>query len=119
MDETSRDEDIRPSTTNTSNRNEVFGRDNNDDLPQEPGHQGQLDSQNKSVNEKRAVETREPADRGDVLATEDYSVFTVPQKRAIIFAASFISLLSPMTGSIYYPAIDQVGSKTAKPTIVN
>ena len=42
------------------------------------------------------------------LADTDYSVFTVAQKRAIIMFASFIGLLSPMSGSIYYPALNSV-----------
>lgn len=37
-----------------------------------------------------------------------YSVFTVPQKRAIVLSGSFIGLMSYMSGSIYYPAINQV-----------
>lgn len=43
-----------------------------------------------------------------LVASEDYSVFTVPQKRAIILAGSFIAWFSPMSGSIYYPALNQV-----------
>ena len=39
---------------------------------------------------------------------EVYSVFTVGQKKAIILSGSFIGLLSYMSGTIYYPAIDQV-----------
>lgn len=46
-------------------------------------------------------------DAGPV-AKEDFSVFTVPQKRAIIIACSFAGWFSPMTGSIYYPALTQV-----------
>jgi hypothetical protein len=44
--------------------------------------------------------TGEPAieqtDRSHLVATEDYSVFTVGQKRAIIFAGSFAAWFSPM-----------------------
>ena len=52
----------------------------------------------------------EQPDRSGVLAKEDYSVFTVGQKRAIIFAGSFAAWFSPMTGSIYFPALDQIGA---------
>lgn len=45
----------------------------------------------------------------DLVAKEDFSVFMVPQKRAIVAAGSFIAWFSPMTGAIYYPALDQVG----------
>lgn len=44
--------------------------------------------------------TGEPAteqvDRSHLVASEDYSVFTVGQKRAIIFAGSFAAWFSPM-----------------------
>lgn len=75
--------------------------------------------------------TGEPAteqvDRSHLVANEDYSVFTVGQKRAIIFAGSFAAWFSPMvshpspspldehrltsrqTGSIYFPALDRIG----------
>jgi multidrug resistance protein len=51
----------------------------------------------------------EKVDHSTVLASEDYSVFTVGQKRAIIFAGSFAAWFSPMTGSIYFPALDRIG----------
>ena len=34
----------------------------------------------------------------NVLAGEDYSVFTVPQKRSIIVAGSFLAWFSPVSG---------------------
>lgn len=36
---------------------------------------------------------------------EAYSVFTTTQKKAIVLVASLCSFLSPLTGSIYYPAL--------------
>jgi hypothetical protein len=49
--------------------------------------------------------TGEPAteqvDRSHLVATEDYSVFTVGQKRAIIFAGSFAAWFSPMVSFIF------------------
>lgn len=48
--------------------------------------------------------------KANLVATEEYSVFTVPQKRAIVLAGSYLSWFSPMTGAIYYPALDQVRS---------
>lgn len=53
--------------------------------------------------------------RADAIATEDYSVFTVGQKRGIIFAGSFASWFSPMTGSIYFPALDRIASDLQVP----
>ena len=54
--------------------------------------------------------TEPPTERQDLVASEDFSVFTVPQKRAIILAGSFIGWFSPMSGSIYYPALNEVNS---------
>ena len=39
---------------------------------------------------------------------EQYSVFTVGQKRAIVLAGSFAAFFSPMTGSIYFPALTTI-----------
>jgi hypothetical protein len=44
----------------------------------------------------------------DAEPKKPYSVFTVPQKRAIILSGSFIAMLSYMSSSIFYPAVDQV-----------
>lgn len=46
----------------------------------------------------------------DLTAKEDFSVFTVAQKRWIIVAGSFAGWFSPMTGSIYFPALNQISS---------
>lgn len=63
-------------------------------------------------NEKHilAYATQEVKENGPATANalEVYSVFTVGQKKAIILSGSFIGLLSYMSGTIYYPAIDQV-----------
>lgn len=52
--------------------------------------------------------TGEPAteqvDRSHLVAKEDYSVFTVGQKRAIIFAGSFAAWFSPMVSFIPFPS---------------
>ncbi|GAB7336978.1 hypothetical protein MBLNU457_g2399t1 [Dothideomycetes sp. NU457] len=40
--------------------------------------------------------------------TEAYSSFTVTQKRLIILAGTLAGFLSPLTGSIYYPAITTI-----------
>jgi hypothetical protein len=61
------------------------------------------DSQTQNEHDKDArlhTTTGEPAteqvDRSHLVANEDYSVFTVGQKRAIIFAGSFAAWFSPM-----------------------
>jgi hypothetical protein len=52
--------------------------------------------------------TEQPSAHQDAVAKEDYSVFTVPQKRALVLFGSLAAFFSPMTGSIYYPALNQV-----------
>lgn len=50
--------------------------------------------------------------RQDTEQTGYYSVFTVPQKRAIILSGSFLGLLSYMSSSIFYPAVNQARIST-------
>lgn len=45
-------------------------------------------------------------------AERDYSAFTVSQIRCIIFFSAFVGWLSPLSGSIYYPALETVGEPT-------
>ncbi|KAK4889953.1 hypothetical protein LTR27_011283 [Elasticomyces elasticus] len=45
-----------------------------------------------------------------IVATEDYSILTTGQKRAIIVTASFAAWFSPMSGSIYYPALTVIAN---------
>lgn len=58
--------------------------------------------------ENICASTEPPRKIPPAVSIEDYSVFTVPQKRAIVLSGSLIGWLSPMTGSIYYPALNQV-----------
>ncbi|KAK0264105.1 hypothetical protein LTR35_017368 [Friedmanniomyces endolithicus] len=46
----------------------------------------------------------------NIVATEEYSSFTIAQKRAIIVTGSFAAWFSPMSGSIYYPALNQIAA---------
>ncbi|OCK72898.1 MFS general substrate transporter, partial [Lepidopterella palustris CBS 459.81] len=39
---------------------------------------------------------------------EDYSIWTVPQKQAILLSGSLLGWFSPMTASMYYPATAQI-----------
>lgn len=39
-----------------------------------------------------------------------YSQFSVSQKKAIIFAGSFIAMVSYMSSSIFYPAVNQASN---------
>ena len=43
-------------------------------------------------------------------APQAYSVFTVNQKRAIVASASMASFFSPMSSSIYYPAVGTIST---------
>jgi hypothetical protein len=43
--------------------------------------------------------------RGD-LADVDYSVFTVSQRRYIVFMASWAGFFSPVSSQIYFPALN-------------
>lgn len=63
---------------------------------------------NAQQDEKTPAATEAQKDFSNVIAKEDYSVFTVWQKRWIILAASFASWFSPMTGSIYFPALTEI-----------
>ncbi|RJE22889.1 transporter [Aspergillus sclerotialis] len=43
-------------------------------------------------------------------ALEKFSVFTVNQKRAIVTTGSFASFFSPLSSSIYFPALDTIAT---------
>ncbi|KXT04094.1 hypothetical protein AC578_4915 [Pseudocercospora eumusae] len=44
------------------------------------------------------------------ISSEDYSIFTTGQKRAIIVAGPFAAWFSPMSGSLYHPALNSAAS---------
>ena len=58
--------------------------------------------------QKETSETQTGVKTNGETANEEYSVFTVPQKRALVLSVSLLGWFSPMTGSIYYPALNQV-----------
>ena len=63
------------------------GSPSNSDEPQQQG----------TRNEKDIEASNDPASqRPDIVASEDYSVFTVGQKRSIVLAGSFIAWFSPV-----------------------
>ena len=53
----------------------------------------------------------EPPQQHSDISNDVYSIFTVPQKRAIILTGSFASWFSPMSGSIYFPALNQIAER--------
>lgn len=46
----------------------------------------------------------------DAVAKEAFSVFSTNQKRVIVVVASLAAWFSPMTGMIYYPALNKIAS---------
>lgn len=50
----------------------------------------------------------EPPSEKPVTEIADYSVYTTNQKRAIVLTASLAGFFSPLSGSIYYPALDTI-----------
>ncbi|WPH00569.1 Hypothetical protein R9X50_00339900 [Acrodontium crateriforme] len=56
------------------------------------------------------VTVEPPSEQLHQMDKEDFSVFTVPQIRAIILTGSFAAWFSPMSGSIYYPALNEIAS---------
>lgn len=44
--------------------------------------------------------------RGGDVADVDYSVFTVSQRRYIVFMASWAGFFSPVSSQIYFPALN-------------
>ncbi|KAF2213501.1 hypothetical protein CERZMDRAFT_66981 [Cercospora zeae-maydis SCOH1-5] len=68
-------------------------------------HQSSKESQQRELPTEQARE-----ESAGPIAKEDYSTFTVGQKRAIILAGSFAGWFSPMTGSIYFPALSLIAN---------
>ena len=66
------------------------------------------DDHNPKAEKKDPTVVEAQTDYSNTVAKEDYSVFTTWQKRWIIIAASFASWFSPMTGSIYFPALSKI-----------
>ena len=52
----------------------------------------------------------EPISEQPVESDAVYSVFTVPQKKAIVLAAAFGAVFSPISTTIYLPGLDQIAS---------
>ncbi|USW56623.1 Putative major facilitator superfamily, MFS transporter superfamily [Septoria linicola] len=60
--------------------------------------------EDKTTTEQSDVEKLDPH------AKVDYSIFTTGQKRAIVVAGSLAGWFSPMTGSIYFPALTTIAN---------
>lgn len=61
-------------------------------------------------NDSQVVQPSAPQSQQNAVDQEDYSVFTVSQKRAIVAAASLASFYSPLSSSIYFPALETIAS---------
>ena len=56
------------------------------------------------------VPSSEPISENPVASDIAYSVFTVPQKRAIVLSAALGATFSPMSTTIYLPALNQIAA---------
>ena len=77
-------------------------------LDSSPGHtvaQRQMKTESDEAPVEPELERRQPVTPG-----VQYSVFTTGQKRAIVLAGSFAAFFSPMTGSIYFPALTTIAN---------
>lgn len=61
-------------------------------------------------NDGQVVQQSAPQSQQNAVDQEDYSVFTVNQKRAIVAAASLASFYSPLSSSIYFPALETIAA---------
>lgn len=62
----------------------------------------------KAVHSGDATPQLEAVDPNKNTEQRDYSVFTVSQKRWIVAAGSLAAFFSPLSSSIYFPALDTV-----------
>lgn len=54
--------------------------------------------------------TAEPPSEGPSLPMEQFSVFSVSEKRIIILTGSLAGFFSPLSSSIYFPALNTIAS---------
>lgn len=94
------------SIRSSENDNNEDAKEPDDAVLQTQGGRDASDSPNETHDPEKAGSA--PDQDHPALSKEIYSVFTVPQKRAIILTGSFIAWFSPMTGSIYFPALNQI-----------
>lgn len=59
-------------------------------------------------NDGQVVQSAPQQSQQNAVDQEDYSVFTANQKRAIVAAASLASFYSPLSSSIYFPALETI-----------
>lgn len=100
-----------PKISTSSTRSSENGNNGDAKEAEEPGDgtQGRRDASKTPQEAHDPEKADSPLDQHHPALSKDiYSVFTVPQKRAIILTGSFIAWFSPMTGSIYFPALNQI-----------
>lgn len=56
------------------------------------------------------VSSSEPISEQPVASDVAYSVFTVPQKRALVLSAALGATFSPISTTIYLPALNQIAA---------
>ena len=60
--------------------------------------------------EKGPKSTEYPPNQVPSVQSEAYSVFTTKQKKLLVLTASLASFFSPLSGSIYYPALNTIAN---------
>ncbi|KAK5050776.1 hypothetical protein LTR84_003335 [Exophiala bonariae] len=87
-------------------RNEDMARKESVDGQSDESERGQQDEQARSP-----TLTQEPpseASRNDAQRLQQYSVFTTKEKRMMILAGSFAGFFSPLSSTIYFPALNTI-----------
>lgn len=70
--------------------------------------QTELDPMPASEHTSEVDPNTEPISEQPIASDVAYSVFTVPQKKAIVLSASLGAVFSPMSTTIYLPALNQI-----------
>jgi len=64
--------------------------------------------ESKAAHNGRSTPPFDTVDLNNGTDHRDFSVFTVGQKRAIVSVGSFAAFFSPLSSSIYFPALDTI-----------
>lgn len=60
--------------------------------------------------EDKISPTNPPQQQSDVISDAPYSIFSEPIKITVIITSSFAALISPISASIYYPALNPLAA---------
>lgn len=100
---------------NTTDAEQAVHQDVNDEKGSEHAPTGKEDAHEIApAGERSAMTTREDVEKEPVVErpsttpAKQYSVFSTNEKRIIIAAGSLAGFFSPLTGSIYFPALNTI-----------